>query len=172
MFLPEMKRSFPLVYLQRLSAPHQLDWGITQEHDGVAMGKFGAHGVYQDGHTRCVTRLLPRRVIKKHPVGEIPTCAKTFLGEFMAKGGQYLANDFRMPGWVHSAGNMWWACLVKYMLDSHGQILKEIDLYPTIRNVQYDLLQSSYHLFSLLEMYNSETDTFYEIFTGLVINAN
>lgn len=55
----------------------------------------------------------------------------------------------------------WGPPYVGYMLESHGQVLREIDLHQVIRNVQYSLSQSQYHLFSLLEMYNSEANTFF-----------
>lgn len=79
MFLPDMEWSYPLVYLQ-------LDWDPTREHDGVVVGKFCAHGPYQDGPGRCVTGHLPERVTKDHPVGEILIWAKTFISELVGKG--------------------------------------------------------------------------------------
>lgn len=53
------------------------------------------------------------------------------------------------------------------MLESHGQVLKEISLYQAIQNVQYGLSQSPYHLFCLLEMFNSKTGTFFTSVGGL-----
>lgn len=46
MFFPDMERSYPLAYLQRLLASRQLDWDITQKHDGVIVRKFGTRGLY------------------------------------------------------------------------------------------------------------------------------
>lgn len=48
-----------------------------------------------------------------------------------------------------------------YMLETHEQVLKEISLYQAIRNVQYGIHQSLYHLFSLLEIFNSKTGIFF-----------
>lgn len=48
-----------------------------------------------------------------------------------------------------------------YILDTHEQVLKEIDLYRAIRNIQYGIPQSPYHLFSLLAMLNSKTNMFF-----------
>lgn len=98
LFLLDMKRSYPLVYLQKLLAPRQMDWDITRGHDGVVVGKFGSHGPYKDSLGRFVTVLLPVRVNREHLVGVTTTRAKTFLSEFAPKGGQYLSNNFRIAG--------------------------------------------------------------------------
>lgn len=47
------------------------------------------------------------------------------------------------------------------MLESHEHVFKEICLYRAIRNVQYVIRQSPYHLFSQLDMFNFETDIFF-----------
>lgn len=94
MFLPNMEWSYPFVYLQRLSAPRQLDLDLTREHDRVVIEKFGAHGPYKDCPGRCVTGLLPERVTKEHPVGEIPICTKAFISKLVARGRQYPSHNF------------------------------------------------------------------------------
>lgn len=40
-------------------------------------------------------------------------------------------------------------------------ILKDIGLYGAIRNVQYGLSYSAYHLFGILEMYKPKSRTFF-----------
>lgn len=57
-----MERSYPLVHLQRSSAPRQMNRDITREHDILVVGKFGSLEFYQDGPWRLVTELLPKRV--------------------------------------------------------------------------------------------------------------
>lgn len=58
------------------------------------------------------------------------------------------------------------------MLDTHDQVLKEIGLYRAIRNVQYGILQGSYHLLDLLEMYNSTTDAFFALVSEQVLTLH
>lgn len=76
-----MEISYPLVYLQKLLVPRQMDWDITRGHDVVVVGKFDSHGPYQDGPGRFVTKFLPERVNKEHPIGETANRTKTFLSE-------------------------------------------------------------------------------------------
>lgn len=56
-----------------------MDWDITMEHDGVALGKFGSHRSYQDDLEIFVTGFLPRRINKDHPVGETAIRVNTFI---------------------------------------------------------------------------------------------
>lgn len=72
-------------------------------------------------------------------MGETTTCAKTFISEFIPKGGQYSSNNFKTLRWIQSTSKMWWAQLVGYMFNTHEQVLKEIGLYQAIRNVQYGI---------------------------------
>lgn len=51
--------------------------------------------------------------------------------------------------------------MINFVLSKFKTILKDIKLYGAIRNVQYGLLHSSYHLFSVLEMYNPKYKTFF-----------
>lgn len=45
-FLPDMARSYPLAYLQKLSVLRSMDWNVTREQDGVAIGNFGNMSAY------------------------------------------------------------------------------------------------------------------------------
>lgn len=56
-----------------------MDWDITSGYDGVVVGKFGSHGLYQDGSERFITGLLPGRINKEYPVGETISHAKKIL---------------------------------------------------------------------------------------------
>lgn len=47
------------------------------------------------------------------------------------------------------------------MLEAHERTLKKICLYQAIRNVQFRIPHSSYHLSNIFEMYNSETGLFF-----------
>lgn len=51
--------------------------------------------------------------------------------------------------------------MISFILSNFEVILKDIGLYEAIRNVQYDLSYSAYHLFNVLEMYNSKSETFF-----------
>lgn len=48
-----------------------------------------------------------------------------------------------------------------FILSKFVSILKDIGLYRAIRNVQYGLSHSVYHLFSILEMYNPKSGTLF-----------
>lgn len=51
--------------------------------------------------------------------------------------------------------------MVSFVLKTFRSILKDIGLYRAIRNVHYNLPHSTYHLFSILEMYYSDSGTFF-----------
>lgn len=52
--------------------------------------------------------------------------------------------------------------MVDFMLSTFKVTLQDLGLYGAIRNVQFDLPHSAYHLFSVLEiMYNPYSGTFY-----------
>lgn len=51
--------------------------------------------------------------------------------------------------------------MISFIFSKFEAILKDIGLYGTIRNIQYGLLQSAYHLFSILEMYNPKFGAFF-----------
>lgn len=74
MFLPDMARSYLLVYFQKLSVPHTMSWHVTKEQDGVAVGNFDSISAYQDGPSRSIISLLPDKFNKD------PLLVK-FLGE-------------------------------------------------------------------------------------------
>lgn len=51
--------------------------------------------------------------------------------------------------------------MISFILANFEVILMDIELYGTIRNIQYGLPHSSYHLFNILEMYNPKSGTFF-----------
>lgn len=51
--------------------------------------------------------------------------------------------------------------MINFILSNFEAILKDIELYGAIRNVQYGLSYSAYHLFNILEMYNPKFETFF-----------
>lgn len=71
MFLPDIERSYPLAYHQKLLVPRIMDWNVTREQDGVSVGNFGTISAYQDGRSRFITGLLPDRFSKDYPLGEV-----------------------------------------------------------------------------------------------------
>lgn len=86
--------------------------------------------------------------------------ANTFLNMFLPAKGQYPAQNFRTPDWIHSTENMWWSRMVDFMLSTYGDILRNFGLYRAIEKVQFGLLHKAYHLFTVLKMYNPFFGTF------------
>lgn len=89
--------------------------------DGVAVGNFGTLNAYQDDPGRFITGLLPGRLNKDYPIGEVPCKANTyqislcqrpvscselqnsgldlFDGEYVEQNGRFCAMNF----WRHFA---------------------------------------------------------------------
>lgn len=57
--------------------------------------------------------------------------------------------------------------MISFILFKFVAILKDIKLYRAIRNVQYGLPHSAYYLFSVLEMYDSKSGTFFPLIDEL-----
>lgn len=53
--------------------------------------------------------------------------------------------------------------MINFVLSEFEATLKDIGLYKAIRNIQYGLLQSAYHLYNVLEMYNFKSGTFFTL---------
>lgn len=128
-------RSYPLVYIQKLSVPRYMNWNFTKGQDGVVVGNFGTLNAYQDSPNLFITGLLLGRFNKDYPIGEVPCRANTFLNKFLSAKRQYLAQNFRIPDWIHSTENIWWSYKIDFMLSTLGDILKEFGFYGAIKNV-------------------------------------
>lgn len=50
-----------------------------------------------------------------------------------------------------------------FILTNFGDALRSFGLYGAITNVQFSLLHSAYHLYSVLKMFNLHSDTFFSL---------
>lgn len=87
MFRSNMVRSYPLMYLQKPPIPHLMNWSMTKEQDGIAVGNFGTISAYKDSPSRSITSFLPSRFNKNYPLGKISRRANTFLNKFLSEKG-------------------------------------------------------------------------------------
>lgn len=51
--------------------------------------------------------------------------------------------------------------MINFVLSKFEAELKDIRFYGAIRNMQYSLPYSAYHLFNILEIYNPKSGTFF-----------
>lgn len=51
--------------------------------------------------------------------------------------------------------------MISFVLKNFKVILKNIGLYGSIKNIQYGLPHSTYHLYSILEIYNFKSEMFF-----------
>ncbi|XP_020271433.1 uncharacterized protein LOC109846596 [Asparagus officinalis] len=93
-----------------------MDWPLVKDQDGVALRTLTFHGVRTVGYNRQVTALRSSLFAKEYPLGEVPSPAKTFVKRFLEKKGEFPAQGFRTPGWVHSPAAGWWAQMTKFVL--------------------------------------------------------
>ena len=116
LFLPDMDRMYPLIYLQPMSIPRLMDWELTRVQDGVTMGTIINRNARPTG-SRVVTGLLPGLVKQEFPMGETPKSGGTFISRFIAAKGDFPATNFQTMGWIHSQEKAWWARMVGFMLE-------------------------------------------------------
>lgn len=57
-FLPNMKRSYPLSYLQATPVPRKMNWHLTKPQDGVLLGGFGTTSTFSISIDKHVSDLL------------------------------------------------------------------------------------------------------------------
>ena len=161
LFLPNMERMFPLSYFQCASVPRRMDWPLVKDQDGVALGTLTFYGVRTVGYNRQVTALRPSLFAKEYPLGEAPSPAKTFVKRFLEKKGEFPAQGFRTPGWVHSPAAGWWAQMTKFVLKELETPLAQAGLLVPVRATEFGIIQSHFHFFSILEKYNPDSCTFF-----------
>ena len=70
---------------------------------------------------------------KDVPTGKNPTIAQNFLNQFIKVDGNYLATDFRTPGWVYSTKKQWQNQLTAYILEQFSGELKRLGVYEAVR---------------------------------------
>jgi len=147
-------------YLQHMSVHRAMDWDLSRYVSGVSLGRLGTKEIHSAGHGKEVFSLFPRLVRSEYLKGETPQLGATFINQFMKVRGDFPV-DFRPLGWVHSTNNSWWGRMVEFVLVELGALLQQVELYHSVRAVQYGLLQSSHNFYGVLEHYNPLTDTFF-----------
>lgn len=73
--------------------------------------------------------LLSGRVNKDYHIGDDPCRTDSFLNRSVAAKGQYLAQNFKTPRWIHSIDKLLWSIIVGYMPSSSEFMLKDLGLY-------------------------------------------
>lgn len=96
-------------------------------------------------------------------MGESPRKASTFLNCFVTMHGEFLCQDFRPLGWLHSLEEGWWSVLIAFIMKNFKNQLMEIGLYRIVQAVQYGIQTSHFHFFSILELFNPGTWTFFTL---------
>lgn len=88
MFLPNIERSYPFIYLQSVSIPNPMNWYLTKTQDVVLLGGFSLHGAFPTATRKYISGLLPGSWKKEFPLGETPLVADTFLHQFVTATGE------------------------------------------------------------------------------------
>jgi len=138
-----------------------MEWHLIRSMDSVHMGILTAQEYNRSGPPRPVIDLYPSFIGKDIPVGENPSMARTFLNQFVKDHKNYLATDFRTPGWAHSMKKQWWSLLTDYILDQFSGELERLGLYEAIRATCYGMEVSMPNFYAILELYCPSTETFF-----------
>ena len=88
--------------------------------------------LYKGGSSSLRIGSPPRECTSDIPVGENPAVAQTFGNQFFKVCGNYLATDFRTPGWIHPP-KAWWRDLTLYVLTHFEEDLERLGLYEAVR---------------------------------------
>lgn len=161
-FLPEMTRMHSLHYLQSMSVLRLMHWDLTRLQTSATLGMFVGGGAAPAGSGRNFVGLHPGLVRQEFPTGETPKQANLFINKFMRVRGEFPAGEFRTGGWMHrSTHTHWWSRMVEYVLTKLQLPLERSGLYHAVRAVQYGIPLSTHHFFAILELYNSDTCTFF-----------
>lgn len=161
MFLSNMEKSYPFIYLQSISIMRPMNWYLTKAQDGVLLGGLSFHGAFPTSTRRNVSGLLPRSWKKEFPLDETPLTSNTFLLQFVNTKGDFPCQDFRPLGQVHSSPKSWCALITGYFIAIFEDYIMETRLYRAIRAVQFGILTFHFHFFCLLELYSRDIGTFF-----------
>jgi len=163
--LPPMPRQYSVMNLKGFSIPRTMGWNLTPRQDGVVCGIFGGvtAGCRADGLGTNVMGLLPGLHARELPVGETAVRARLFRNLFFGEGGQFPCKDFRASGWVSTTSwtSSWWSNMTEAVLLEHSSALRSLDLFTPIRAVRFGLKSNPLQFFSILELYNSDSCTFF-----------
>lgn len=83
-FLSDLARSYLLVYLQKLLVPCTMNWHVTKDQNGVAVGNFSSISVYQYGPNRSVLVFSLEDLIRITPLVRFPK-NQHFLEQVLVK---------------------------------------------------------------------------------------
>ena len=114
----------------------------------------------------------PGRVGQDLPRGENSVMAQIFLNQFIRVQGNYLARDFRAPGWVHPAQKLWWRDLTLYVLDYFGEDLMRVGLHEAVRATCYGIKINVPNFFAIFKPYCPATGTFFTLIGEIVVGTS
>ena len=99
-FFPNIKRMYPLSYLQHMAVHRAMDWDLSRFVSGISLGRLGAKEVHSAGHGKDVFGLFFRLVRPEYPKGETPQFAATFINQFLKVGVTFLSTFVRLGGFI------------------------------------------------------------------------
>jgi len=131
-----------------------MQWQVARITDSVHVGKLIilSPGYTRMGPPRCILGLYPGNVLPDIPVGENPAVAQTFGHQFFKVCGNYLATDFRTPGWIHPPKARW-RDLTLYVLAHFVEDLERLGLYEAVRATCYGIQMSVANFYAIFELY-------------------
>jgi len=71
-------------------------------------------------------------------VGKNPAITQTFRNQFFRVNGNYLATDFRTPGWIHPP-KAWWRDLTLHVLAHFEEDLERLGLHEAVKATCYGI---------------------------------
>ena len=158
LFLPSMKRMYPLSYFLNVSCRRGLTFDIVKEKENVSLG-FGRRARTQIGGQ--LKGLRPGLFEKKELVQEMPRPANIFIRQFLATQGEFSTQTFRSPGWICSGEGGWWTRMVDFVLEELKESLAQSGLTVPVLATRRGVVQSLHNFFAMLEKYNPDSCTFF-----------
>lgn len=138
-----------------------MEWHVTPTQNFFTVVKFLKYGFVQDKSPTHVIGLLLRIIFWDVPIGESFSIDRIFRTEFIHSKGEYLAKNFRAPGWIHTGSKDCWVLLTGIILDKFERELVDIVLFKATRATQYSIATNLAQLFVNLEFYNPATGNFF-----------
>ena len=93
MFIPDMDRMYPLIYMQPLSITRSMPWNLTGTVGGVMTGHIVNRNARPAG-PQVISGLNPGLYRPEFPIGETPASGGAFIHQFKLAGGNYPASYF------------------------------------------------------------------------------
>ena len=95
--------------------------------------------------------------------------AHTFLNQLIKIQGNYLARDFRAPGWVYPAQKPWWRDLMLYVLKYFDADLRKLGLHEAVKVTSHGIEISVTNFFAIFKLYCPASRTFFTLVRELVL---